>query len=58
MGYLDLIPGLGMSNVARNAYLRVNKVPHFPPEWRERVREGWGKIVDGLAAQLAREVAA
>ena len=30
MGFLDLIPGLGFSNIARNAYLSVNKVPHFP----------------------------
>src|SRR5881394_449957 len=37
MGYLDLIPGLGLSNVARNAYLRINKVPHFPNTWRREV---------------------
>ena len=40
-GFLDLIPGVGLSNVARNAYLHVNKVPHFPnavapAKWRIR----------------------
>ena len=42
MGYLDLIPGLGLSNVARNAYLRVNKVPHFPNAWRREVENSVG----------------
>jgi len=37
MGYLDLIPGLGLSNVARIAYLRANKVPYFPNAWRQEV---------------------
>src|SRR6188474_1440914 len=42
MGYLDLIPGLGLSNVARNVYLRVNKVPHFPNTWRREVENSVG----------------
>ena len=27
------------------------------PEWLDKTREGWGKIVDGLAANLATEAA-
>jgi asparagine synthase (glutamine-hydrolysing) len=42
MGYLDLIPGLGLSNLARNVYLRVNKVPHFPNAWRREVENSVG----------------
>jgi len=42
MGYLDLIPGLGLSDVARNAYLRLNKVPHFPKAWRREVENSVG----------------
>jgi asparagine synthase (glutamine-hydrolysing) len=42
MGYLDLIPGLGLSNVARNAYLQANKVPHFPNAWRREVENSVG----------------
>src|SRR6476469_764746 len=42
MGYLDLIPGLGLSNVARNTYLRLNKVPHFPNAWRREVENSVG----------------
>jgi asparagine synthase (glutamine-hydrolysing) len=42
MGILDLIPGLGLSNVARNVYLHVNKVPHFPNAWRQEVENSVG----------------
>jgi hypothetical protein len=28
------------------------------PEWLDATREGWGKILDGLAASLANEPAA
>jgi uncharacterized protein YndB with AHSA1/START domain len=28
-----------------------------PPEWAEQTREGWGKITDTLAANLAKESA-
>lgn len=40
LGYLDLMPGLG--NMARSAYLRVNKVPHFPTTWRREVENAVG----------------
>ncbi len=29
-----------------------------PPEWLESTREGWGTILDGLAAHLAKDAAA
>jgi asparagine synthase (glutamine-hydrolysing) len=34
LGMLDVIPGL--SDRARRAYLRLNHVPQFPPEFRQR----------------------
>ena len=37
-----LVPGLKLSDSARRAYLRLNKVPQFPPEWRERVEASIG----------------
>jgi asparagine synthase (glutamine-hydrolysing) len=42
LGYLDMIPGLGLSHAARNAYLRLNKVPHFPSAWRREVENSVG----------------
>jgi asparagine synthase (glutamine-hydrolysing) len=42
LGYLDLIPGLGLGNVARNAYLGLNKVPHFSSAWRREVENAVG----------------
>src|SRR5258705_13379707 len=42
MGFLDIVPGLNLSDWARRGYLRLNKVPHFPPEWRERVEGSVG----------------
>jgi asparagine synthase (glutamine-hydrolysing) len=42
LGYLDMIPGLGLSHAARNAYLRLNKVPHFPSAWRREVESSVG----------------
>jgi len=42
IGFLDLIPGLALSNVARNAYLRFNKVPHFTNSWRQEVENSVG----------------
>ncbi|HEY5895646.1 MAG TPA: asparagine synthase (glutamine-hydrolyzing) [Chthoniobacterales bacterium] len=42
MGCLDILPGLRLSNVVRNAYLDVNKVPHFPNEWRRQVEDSVG----------------
>ena len=42
MGFLDAVPGVNLSDLARRCYLRLNKVPHFPPEWRERVENSIG----------------
>jgi asparagine synthase (glutamine-hydrolysing) len=42
LGFLDVMPGLKLSQLARRAYLRANKVPHFPPEWRQRVEDTIG----------------
>ena len=30
MGFLDVVPGLRLSNVARRAYLRLNHAPNYP----------------------------
>lgn len=42
MGCLDILPGLRLSNVVRSAYLDLNKVPHFPDEWRQQVEDSVG----------------
>jgi asparagine synthase (glutamine-hydrolysing) len=42
MGLLDLVPGLALSNIARDAYLRLNKVPHFTNAWRREVENSVG----------------
>jgi asparagine synthase (glutamine-hydrolysing) len=42
IGFLDLMPGLRLSKIARNAYLRFNKVPHFTNAWREEVENSVG----------------
>lgn len=42
MGYLDVVPGLRLSDLARHAYLRLNKVPHFSGKWRREVEESVG----------------
>jgi asparagine synthase (glutamine-hydrolysing) len=42
MGFLDAVPGVNLSDLARRCYLRLNKVPHFPPAWRERVEGSIG----------------
>src|SRR5260221_2712251 len=36
LGFLDLVPGLQLSHLARRAYLRLHGVPHFPMETRRR----------------------
>jgi asparagine synthase (glutamine-hydrolysing) len=47
MGLLDAVPGINLSEWARRGYLRLNKVPHFPPGWRQRWRHRWaGQRVD------------
>jgi asparagine synthase (glutamine-hydrolysing) len=42
MGLLDAVPGLALSNIARGAYLRLNKVPHFTNTWRREVEDSVG----------------
>ena len=41
-GFLDVVPGLNLSFWAKSVYLRLNKVPHFSREWRERVEASVG----------------
>ncbi len=36
---LDLLPGLPLSDRLRRAYLRLHKVPQYPPEFRRGVEE-------------------
>lgn len=40
--YLDVIPGLHLSDQARRAYLTLNNVPHFSTEWRRQVESSVG----------------
>jgi asparagine synthase (glutamine-hydrolysing) len=42
ISYLDIVPGLPLSGVARRAYLRLAKVPHFPNTWRREVEQSVG----------------
>jgi asparagine synthase (glutamine-hydrolysing) len=42
MSYLDAVPGLPLSGLARRAYLRAAKVPHFPNSWRKEVERSVG----------------
>jgi asparagine synthase (glutamine-hydrolysing) len=42
LGVLDLIPGLRLSNVARRAYLRLNKVPQYSPGFRAGLEQAVG----------------
>ena len=42
MGMLDLVPGLRLSDVARRAYLRLNRVPNYPPEMRRELEKSIG----------------
>jgi asparagine synthase (glutamine-hydrolysing) len=42
MGYLDSVPGLPLSGLARRAYLRAANVPHFPNSWRQEVEASVG----------------
>ncbi len=42
LGVLDLIPGLRLSNVARRAYLRLNKVPQYSPGFRAGLEQSVG----------------
>ena len=42
INYLDVLPGLNLSDSARRGYLRANKVPNFPAAWRARVEASIG----------------
>lgn len=42
LGILDLVPGVRLSNRVRRAYLRLNRVPNYPPEMRRGVEESIG----------------
>jgi asparagine synthase (glutamine-hydrolysing) len=42
LGYLDCIPGLPLSQLVRRAYLRLNRVPQFPPALVRRAQEAVG----------------
>ena len=39
---LDILPGLPLSDRARRAYLRLRRVPQYPPEFRRSVEESVG----------------
>jgi asparagine synthase (glutamine-hydrolysing) len=40
--FLDIIPGVRLSDLARRAYLRLHGVPQFPPGMRRRTEESIG----------------
>ena len=40
--FLDVVPGLRLSDLARRAYLRLNRVPQFPREVRSRTEQAIG----------------
>ncbi|CEF49131.1 unnamed protein product [uncultured bacterium] len=42
LGFLDALPGVRLSDLARRAYLTLNKVPQFPPEMRARTEKAIG----------------
>lgn len=42
MEFLDVVPGLRLSDLARRAYLRLNRIPQFPRETRRRIEESIG----------------
>jgi asparagine synthase (glutamine-hydrolysing) len=42
LSYLDLLPGLSLSDRARRGYLRLHRVPQYPREFRRRVEEAIG----------------
>jgi asparagine synthase (glutamine-hydrolysing) len=42
MESLDVVPGLRLSDLARRAYLRLNRIPQFPREMRRRIEESVG----------------
>ena len=40
--YLDILPGLRLSDLARRGYLRFNKVPQYPREFRRDIEATMG----------------
>jgi asparagine synthase (glutamine-hydrolysing) len=42
LGFLDFFPGLPLSDYARRAYLRLYRVPQYPPEFRRDVEQSVG----------------
>lgn len=42
IGFLDILPGVKLSSLARRGYLRLNKVPQYPREFRERIEQTVG----------------
>jgi len=38
ISYLDILPGLRLSDLARRSYLRLNNVPQYPKEFRRKHR--------------------
>jgi len=42
LGYLDILPGLPLSDRVRRAYFRVNQVPQYPVEMRQRAEQSIG----------------
>jgi asparagine synthase (glutamine-hydrolysing) len=41
-GFLDLLPGLTLSDPIRRAFLRLHQVPQYPPEFRRGVERSVG----------------
>jgi asparagine synthase (glutamine-hydrolysing) len=42
ISFLDLVPGLPLSDIGRRAYLRLSRVPQYPREFRRGVEESIG----------------
>jgi len=42
LSFLDLVPGLPLSDIARRAYLRLSRVPQYPGKFRRGVEESIG----------------
>ena len=42
LGFLDFLPGLPLSDYARRTYLRLFRVPQYPPEFRRGVEDSVG----------------
>jgi asparagine synthase (glutamine-hydrolysing) len=42
LGFLDLVPGLPLSDRARRAYLWLRQVPQYPPDFRRGIEKSLG----------------